>query len=35
MSKINQKTLKDKISFSGIELHNGLNVNLTIKPRAR
>ena len=32
MTKINQKTLKDKISFSGIGLHNGLNVNLTIKP---
>ena len=32
MTKNNQKTLKDKISFSGIGLHNGLNVNLTIKP---
>ena len=32
MSKINQKTLKDKINFTGVGLHNGLNVNLVIKP---
>ncbi len=32
MTKVNQKTLKDKIRFSGIGLHSGLNVNLTIKP---
>ena len=32
MSKVNQKTLKDKINFAGVGLHNGLNVNLVVKP---
>ncbi len=32
MSYLTQKTLKKEISFSGIALHSGLNVNLCIKP---
>ena len=32
MSYLNQKTIKNDISFSGIALHSGLNVNVTIKP---
>ena len=32
MSKIYQQTLNNKIELSGIGLHSGLNVNLTIKP---
>ncbi len=32
MSKINQKTLREKINLKGIGLHNGKEVNLTIKP---
>jgi UDP-3-O-[3-hydroxymyristoyl] N-acetylglucosamine deacetylase len=32
MSYLNQKTLKNSISFSGIGLHTGLNVNVSIKP---
>ena len=32
MNKINQKTLKDKIEIDGIGLHNGVKVNLNIKP---
>ena len=32
MSYLTQKTLKSKISFSGIALHSGLNVNVCIKP---
>ena len=32
MSYLNQKTLKKEISFSGISLHSGLNVNVCIKP---
>ena len=32
MSYLNQKTLKKSISFSGIGLHTGLNVNVSIKP---
>ena len=32
MSYLNQKTIKDPITFSGIGLHSGLNANLTIKP---
>ena len=32
MSYLTQKTLKNFIKFSGIALHSGLNVNLTIKP---
>ena len=35
MPKINQKTIKDKIELSGIGLHNGLEVNLNIKPSSQ
>ena len=31
MSYLAQKTLKTPVSFSGIALHNGLNVNITLK----
>tara|TARA_B110000037_G_scaffold176369_1_gene201307 strand:+ start:144 stop:1064 length:921 start_codon:yes stop_codon:yes gene_type:complete len=31
VSYLTQKTLKTSVSFSGIALHNGLNVNITIK----
>ena len=32
MSYLNQKTIKNTISFSGIGLHTGVNVNVSIKP---
>ena len=32
MSYLTQKTIKNNISFSGISLHSGLNVNVCIKP---
>ncbi len=32
MSYLTQKTIKHNISFSGIALHSGLNVNVCIKP---
>ena len=32
MAYLTQKTLKDKISFSGTALHSGLNVTVCIKP---
>ena len=32
MSYLTQKTLKKNVTFSGIALHSGLNVNVTIKP---
>ena len=32
MSYLTQKTIKNKIPFSGIALHTGLNVNVVIKP---
>ena len=32
MSYLTQKTIKNNISFSGISLHNGLEVNVCIKP---
>ena len=32
MSHLTQKTIKKNISFSGIALHSGLNVNVCIKP---
>ena len=32
MHKSKQKTLKEKINLKGIGLHNGVEVNLTIKP---
>ena len=31
MSYLTQKTIKKKVSFNGIALHSGLNVNLSIK----
>ena len=35
MSKNNQKTIKDNIELSGIGLHNGVEVNLNIKPSSQ
>jgi len=32
MLKSNQKTIKEKIDLKGVGLHNGVEVNLTIKP---
>ena len=32
MSYLNQKTIKNSISFTGIGLHTGVDVNVTIKP---
>ena len=32
MSNFNQNTLKQKIELKGIGLHNGVDVNLTVKP---
>ncbi len=32
MSYLTQKTIKNNISFKGVALHSGLNVNMTIKP---
>ena len=32
MSYLTQKTLKSSVSFNGVALHSGLNVNLIIKP---
>ena len=32
MSYLTQKTVKNNISFSGVALHNGLEVNICIKP---
>ena len=32
MSYLNQKTIKNAITFSGIGLHSGVDVNVTIKP---
>ena len=32
MSYLNQKTIKNKVSFSGIALHSGLNVNVNLAP---
>ena len=32
VSYLTQKTIKNKISFSGVALHSGLNVNVCIKP---
>ena len=34
MSYLTQKTIKNEVSFSGIALHSGLNVNIRIKPAA-
>ena len=31
MSHLTQKTIKKPVTFSGIALHNGLNVNVTLK----
>ena len=32
MPQHNQKTINDAITFQGVGLHNGINVNLTVKP---
>ena len=32
MSYLTQKTIKNNVSFSGVALHSGLNVNISIKP---
>jgi len=32
VSYLNQKTIKNSISFSGIGLHTGVNINVSIKP---
>ena len=32
MSYLTQKTIKNNVSFSGIALHSGLNVNIKIRP---
>ena len=32
MSYLTQKTIKNKVSFSGVALHSGLDVNICIKP---
>ena len=32
MSYLTQKTIKDHVSFNGVALHSGVNVNVTIKP---
>ncbi|MDB3983188.1 UDP-3-O-acyl-N-acetylglucosamine deacetylase [Candidatus Pelagibacter sp.] len=32
MSYLTQKTIKNEVSFSGVTLHSGLNVNVCIKP---
>ncbi len=32
MSYLTQKTIKNNVSFSGVTLHSGLNVNICIKP---
>tara|TARA_B110000444_G_scaffold207656_1_gene201745 strand:+ start:895 stop:1815 length:921 start_codon:yes stop_codon:yes gene_type:complete len=32
VSELNQKTIKQNISFKGVGLHSGLEVNLTLKP---
>ena len=34
MSYLTQKTIKENVSFSGVALHSGLNVNVCIKPAA-
>ena len=32
MSYLTQKTIKNNVTFSGVALHSGVNVNLIIKP---
>ena len=32
VSYLTQKTIKNNVSFSGVALHSGLNVNVCIKP---
>ena len=34
MSLLNQKTIKKQVSFSGIGLHSGIQVNICVKPSA-
>ena len=32
MSYLTQKTIKNNVTFNGIALHSGLNVNVTVNP---
>ena len=32
MSYLTQKTIKKNVTFSGVALHSGVNVNVVIKP---
>ena len=32
MAYLTQKTIKNNVSFNGVALHSGLNVNICIKP---
>ena len=32
MSYLTQKTINNNVTFSGVALHSGLNVNVCIKP---
>ena len=32
MSYVTQKTIKNNVSFSGVALHSGININICIKP---
>ena len=32
MSYLTQKTIKNSVSFNGVALHSGLNVNICVKP---
>jgi len=32
VSYLTQKTIKSEVSFNGIALHSGVNVNVSIKP---
>jgi hypothetical protein len=34
VSYLTQKTIKSNVSFNGVALHSGLNVNICIKPAA-
>ena len=34
MSYLTQKTIKKNVTFSGVALHSGLDVNICIKPAA-
>ena len=32
MSYLTQKTINNKVTFSGVALHSGVNVNVCVKP---